>query len=372
MTRERDTTGDGKTHYYPAQHELTTPAKLERALRLIIDTQRSTAARLQQQLDSGGSVGAPTNPATTPPAPATQTIIQPTQIVVGNIDAQLSVIRDALQDEGSTELNVGGLDGILRQPQRALVPTITLPPPTTTAIEGQLQYYDYKLLRFTKGDPQLYVGVAGSDYKRRRASVTVIPSTATEYAVGPAVTVTVSGAHTSGEDGYRMATGAVIGNWSGWNAASGDWWASPPNERSDEVTLHCHLRLDSVTTFSSVRYWVGFFSGNPNASDAPAVRHAAFRLSTSAGDTSWKCITSNGGAQTIKDSGVVVPTTYAGARYQLEIHWHEYRVDFYINNSFVGSSAATLPANVCSWYATVTTLAAAARAIEPESLVVEW
>ena len=59
---------------------------------------------------------------------------------------------------------------------------------------------------------------------------------------------------------------------------------------------------------SGCRYWVGLFSGNPMASNTPALHHASFRYSTAV-DTRWKCFTDNGGGTPTEPTLINTPHT---------------------------------------------------------------
>jgi hypothetical protein len=72
----------------------------------------------------------------------------------------------------------------------------------------------------------------------------------------------------------------------------------------DQIQRQYHGRFDAFVLtggdLSSVRIWVGLFSGNPMASSAPSGVHlAGFRYDTSVGDTGWKCVSSNGSNFTV-------------------------------------------------------------------------
>lgn len=104
--------------------------------------------------------------------------------------------------------------------------------------------------------------------------------------------------------------------------------------------------LTPITT-TSVRYMVGLGSGTTSAlldADLPGAtgsRHAAcFRYSTAASDTNWKCITSNGSADTVTDSGVAFSAALTKFRIDAT---SPTEIKFYINDTLVATNSATLP-----------------------------
>lgn len=121
-------------------------------------------------------------------------------------------------------------------------------------------------------------------------------------------------------------------------------------------------RIFTEATITSVRYWIGLFSGDPSASAAPAVSFAGFRADTSVPDTNWKCITNDGvGPPTIVDSGVAFS---ASTFYTFRIVETSTLVLFYINEAFVASITTTLPAlGSLAHYESLTTLSAAVRSM---------
>jgi hypothetical protein len=109
----------------------------------------------------------------------------------------------------------------------------------------------------------------------------------------------------------------------------------------------------------TVRYWIGMCSATPEGSDTPAVEMAAFRGSTGAGDTNWKCVTCDGSTRTVVDSGIAFDATF-----------HDFRVvatstkaRFYDGDTFITEITTTLPVTTHSLghYASLTTLSAATK-----------
>lgn len=97
---------------------------------------------------------------------------------------------------------------------------------------------------------------------------------------------------------------------------------------------------------SAVRIWVGFFSGDPMASDTAGSGAGgnvmAFRYSTNAADTNWQSYTEDGADNNnVQDTGVVVA---AATIYHLRIKVvTSSLIEFYINNVLVTSHITNLP-----------------------------
>ena len=104
--------------------------------------------------------------------------------------------------------------------------------------------------------------------------------------------------------------------------------------------------LVRLVELTNVAVWCGFQSGNAtglNNTDTPTTLSTAlFRFSpTRAGDTTWKCVTDDGAAQTTNDS-LVAPTTNV-VLLEIEIISGQ-RVNFYIDGKLVKSNTTNLPA----------------------------
>lgn len=109
---------------------------------------------------------------------------------------------------------------------------------------------------------------------------------------------------------------------------------------------------DIFSRTTSMRFWAGLTSatgtgpvaavaGDDSLITAGSFRGAAFRYSTNASDTTYRCITSNGTTQTSTSSGVAVSTG---------VHIFEIREDntannilFFIDRALVCTMTATLP-----------------------------
>jgi hypothetical protein len=145
------------------------------------------------------------------------------------------------------------------------------------------------------------------------------------------------------------------------NVARGNAFTAT-NARPDwNAVCETSIRLIDV---ANTRIWIGFQGGDPSASATPAVRLAAFRFDTGAGDTHWQAQTSNGtGTQTITDTGI---TPNAGDRAKFEVRLNgATNVTFYINGALVATNAANLPAatSLLGMGMYITTLTAAGKAI---------
>ncbi len=65
----------------------------------------------------------------------------------------------------------------------------------------------------------------------------------------------------------------------------------------------------SASGIASQRIWIGLAASNPSGSATPTANLASFRYDTGAGDTTWKCVSSNASTNTVVDSGVTVATS---------------------------------------------------------------
>jgi hypothetical protein len=107
------------------------------------------------------------------------------------------------------------------------------------------------------------------------------------------------------------------------------------------IRAHAWIKLEETT---NVRYWVGITGGAGSTMagvDDASTDIAAFRYSTSAGDTNWKCVTNDGGSpSTITDSGVAASTSFT--IFSIE-HTPGVNVKFYINGTLVATHTTDLP-----------------------------
>jgi hypothetical protein len=92
-----------------------------------------------------------------------------------------------------------------------------------------------------------------------------------------------------------------------------------------------------------VRAWVGLsnvgFATMAGADDPAAQDFAAFRYSTAAGDTTWKCCTKDAATIGITDSGVPIDTNF----HRFEISFNGTSAAFKIDGVTVATRTANLP-----------------------------
>lgn len=99
-----------------------------------------------------------------------------------------------------------------------------------------------------------------------------------------------------------------------------------------------------IARTTDIRCWIGVSSNSSlTVSDTPTGSYAMFRFSTVAGDTHWKCVTSNGTSQTVTDSGITADTN--SHRFGIQFDDANSKVNFYIDGVLVGTNATNLPAS---------------------------
>ncbi|MCS6953862.1 MAG: hypothetical protein RMK57_12725 [Bryobacterales bacterium] len=100
-----------------------------------------------------------------------------------------------------------------------------------------------------------------------------------------------------------------------------------------------------IGSTSNLRWWLGMshLAGGEMGTDVPGHALAMFRYSTSAADTTFKCVTCSGGSGncTVTDSGVTADTN----RHLFEISWTGTAYQFRIDNNLVCTNATNLPGN---------------------------
>jgi len=108
-----------------------------------------------------------------------------------------------------------------------------------------------------------------------------------------------------------------------------------------------HLgRIEGTGLTTTTRVWVGISDGTTNSgsgSDTPAGKFAMFRYSHNAGDTNWKCITSDGSTLTVTDSGVAADTN--PHTFEIQFNDSTPNVVFSIDGSVVQTITTHLPGN---------------------------
>jgi len=97
-----------------------------------------------------------------------------------------------------------------------------------------------------------------------------------------------------------------------------------------------------IARTTDIRAWIGFSANSTlTVSDTPTGAYAMFRFSSIAGDTHWKCVTSDGTTQNVVDSGITPDT--GGHRFGIWYDTANSRVIFYIDGTQVGISSANIP-----------------------------
>ncbi|HXG32189.1 MAG TPA: hypothetical protein VNJ11_02405 [Bryobacteraceae bacterium] len=134
----------------------------------------------------------------------------------------------------------------------------------------------------------------------------------------------------------RYTSGATAGNDAGLTATTNHGIF-----RRGEV-LRVYAGIGSTV---NVRWWIALsgLAGGEIASDSPNMHLAGFRYSTSASDTTFKCVTcatTGGGGCTATDSGVAADTN----RHLFEVAWTGTAFQFKIDGTTVCTNTTTLPA----------------------------
>lgn len=378
--------------YYPSQEEMSDPQGMERVVKIILDTLYTVQDRQNQEdLRSGaGTSGQVAAIRSSSGGGEVRDNVDRVQLIeqtietyiTGDIDAQLNVIRDDLQARGTHPLYIGGLAGETLDPQFAKVEKTSSFPASLLAAEGELKLFDHKLLRYDKSlGPGRYIGVGASEYSRRRHTTMILPGRSTADQVGGGtLTTTFSSATSAGNFTHFINASSSHAGWD-MPYTQGTYRAYP-SSGSDVVIYYCRMKLDDDNGYSALRYWFGLSAADGGsapttvtmmASDTPAVHYACFRLSTNASDTEWQCVTDNGsGAPTVTGSGVGVATADAGTEYELEIHWKQTKVEFFINNIKVATSSSTLPGQGLGWVALGKSLDGTSRGPLLNTVVIEY
>lgn len=197
---------------------------------------------------------------------------------------------------------------------------------------------------------------------RRKLSWQALTTTAiilTSTVGGAALTAIAGGTRTAqpGLNGMliRIPTTAISSDTGGLRTALTETRAILSPILSSRVVLN---------TNASQRFWFGLVSADISASDSPSANHvAAFRASTSASDTTFKCVTANGSSVTVEDSLV---TWQINRVYDLQVRIFLGCAHFIINGQLVKTIATTLPSSTqnLGWQASITTLSAAIKSFD--------
>lgn len=103
-----------------------------------------------------------------------------------------------------------------------------------------------------------------------------------------------------------------------------------------------------IPTLANRRMWIGLSSTNGAgilASDTPDGQYAAFRMSSSAGDTNWMAVVSDGSNLVVSNTGVFVD--FDNSVSHAEINWGAIQsgVNFYLNGNLVASITNSMDTN---------------------------
>jgi hypothetical protein len=144
--------------HYPSQIDLGSPAMIENAIRLVIDDVYAELRRIESRaVSTSTSTSASTGTTGTGAlAPTSITnVTNVTNVSSGGTPSSgtltLAIIKAALERNGSHQLDVMGLSGLLQTYQRAKVEESDTLPSALNAIDGQLAYYDGGMYRFDSG-----------------------------------------------------------------------------------------------------------------------------------------------------------------------------------------------------------------------------
>ncbi|MDR3426065.1 hypothetical protein, partial [Silvimonas sp.] len=160
----------------------------------------------------------------------------------------------------------------------------------------------------------------------------------------------------------NYASAATSGSAAG--VSDGSFSLYPASNPSVEVWAAIPGALD----YTNARIWLGMgnsaFVSAASGSDAPAAStYLAFRASTSASDTHWKCISALSGTQTIVDSGIAAATT-TGHTFFIAMGSAGTVANYYIGGALVCTINTNIPTVSMYPYFESTTLGAAAINLE--------
>ncbi len=177
--------------------------------------------------------------------------------------------------------------------------------------------------------------------KWRVANIVNAGSAATFTAVGDAATVTLTGGSAVFTNADANYNASVImhnnGSQDGHGTVSGNaqWWTGRPLKATTRA---------GVTNTGNVVWWFCLTDnavGLAQLTNAPAGNYVGFRYSTTAPDTTFKCVTGNNGTATVTDSGVTVDTLPHTLEFLMNPTGSN--VVFRIDGNFVQTNRANLP-----------------------------
>jgi len=207
--------------------------------------------------------------------------------------------------------------------------------------------------KFKGGGPSRFIQV------QQDAALTTLSTlglAAAPSAVGTASLINVS----TGEGQHiQYLSGAVANNEGGIVAPTFD-----QTRRILNPVVEIAMRTAAAITV--VRTWSGMFSGDPMASDTPALHYMAFRYSPASDGTAfWRCVSDNGSGTptvTVTTHAFTATTSY---RLRVVCDAGGSQIRFYINGILRATHTTTLPTNTqdLGYVHKVRTLEAVAKGI---------
>jgi len=171
------------------------------------------------------------------------------------------------------------------------------------------------------------------------------------------------------ENSTKVTSGAVSGNQANaTDNANPDFYVQGRN-------VYLALRLkDNNADLTNQRLWIGLtnivtsFANtdttlNGDTPCATVLKCAMFRYSSVASDTTYKCVTGTGAANTITDSGITADTNFH--RFEIQFNDSIPNVVFKIDGAVVCTNTTNLPSGVnFNPYVALTTQTAAAKEVD--------
>lgn len=155
-------------------------------------------------------------------------------------------------------------------------------------------------------------------------------------------------------------TTGVTDNDAGWDCNG----SNPMQVRTNWHPARIVYRVQTGANVTTLRIWVGVFSGSPVASSDPAVHGAGFRFDTSAGSVNWWAWSNDGsGGGTLTNTGVT-PSSHTAYTLEIEIV-STTELRFYIDGVLVATHTTNLPSATTSLipHCKVRTLSNAVRSV---------
>lgn len=147
-----------------------------------------------------------------------------------------------------------------------------------------------------------------------------------------------------------ITTGPYIGTYyNAWQTAAADNSVASlisPDLVTSFVAKPIGTFFTGMNSTSNIRTWAGFtnnglVTGHDTPGASAGYHGAAFRYSTSASDSTWKLVTSNGSADTVVDTGVSPDTTMH--KFTISMIEGSGTIYGYIDDVLVATSTLTLP-----------------------------